>query len=536
MRPGEIAHNVTRGVFYLALEKAAGLFAGVAYFALLLRWLGPTKYGIMTLALSFTGLATLATGNFEVFLERFAAEYEAHGTLRTLRRAHVLALALKLGLGLVAAAVLVGLSPLLAVQFRTPELATLMPVLALIVAFDGFSTTGRATLYGLQRFRWVSGIAVLFHIVKTVMVGSLWGAKQGLPQLAIGLTALVLVQGAVSTMVPMWILRHAEDARAPTDPETAGPQAARPRHGMLRSMVAYCTPLLGARVTFMSGQNLGKIVLGKFIDTAQLGYFSFAFQTVERFVELVYTLPASLLPSFTRLVARDEHERLRAVLDQSLRLISVAGCVLSFGLFVFAREITLVIGSPLFEPSIPLVRILALVPMARTAQQPLTMLFQAMRLPGTVLRLAILKFATEFGSYFALLPAFGMFGAAWANLAGAVISYLAALVVLTRLFPDRVEAKMRAATAARATGLLAVLLLAALLFEWKLGHALSLTLRILLVPAGLLGVFALRLVVRQDLDKLAALQLRWELLRGVRDSVVRAAGRLVGVVEPGMGR
>jgi O-antigen/teichoic acid export membrane protein len=536
MKPGAIAHSVTRGAFYLVLEKVAALLSGVAYFALLLRWLGPTKYGIMTLALSFTGLATMATGNFEVFLERFAAEYEARGTLRTLRRAHLLALGLKLGLGLAAAAALVGLSPLLAVQFKTPELAMLMPILALTVAADGFATTGRATLYGLQRFPWVSGIAVLFHVAKTIMVGALWGALQGLPQLAVGLTVLTLAQGAASTIVPLWLLRRAEDPHDRSD--AAVPQAApgRADRGLLRAMMAYCTPLLGARVTFMSGQNLGKIVLGKLFDTAQLGFFSFAFQTVERFVELIYTLPASLLPSLTQLVARGERERLRSVLDQSLRLVSVAACALSFGLFVFARELTLLVGSPMFEPAVPLVRILALVPVARTAQQPLTMLFQALRLPGTVLRLAVLKFAAEFGSYFALLPLLGMFGAAWANLVGAVASYLAALVVLARVLPGKESAAARLATAARAAGLLAVLLAAGLLCDWKLGHAMSLAVRLLLIPAGLLGVFALGLIERQDLEKLAGIQLRWGPFRRLRDSVVGLADQVASVVAPGRAR
>ena len=539
MKAGEIAHSITRGAFYLALEKAAALLSGVAYFALLLRWLGPTKYGIMTLALSFAGLATMATGNFEVFLERYAAEYEAHGRLRTLRRAHLLALAVKLVLGVVAAAVLVALAPLLAVQFNTPQLAMLMPVLSLIVAFDGFSTTGRATLYGLQRFRWVSGIALLFHLVKTVMVGALWGARQGLPQLAIGLTALAVAQGAASTIVPLWLLRRAEDPAAGTHPpEPPRPAGARPApddrtlRGLVRSMAAYCVPLLGARITFMSGQNLSKIVLGKLFDTALLGYFSFAFQTIERFVELLYTVPSSLLPSLTQLVARDERKRLGTVFDQALRLISVAACALSFGLFVFARELTLLVGSPLFEPAIPLMRILALVPVVRTAQQPLTMVFQAMRLPGTVLRLAVLKFLVEFGSYFALLPILGIYGAAWANLAGALASYLGASFVMRRLVPDTPGPASRVAVAARTLGLLAVLLLAALLCDWRLGHAMSLTLRILLVPAGILGVFALELVQRQDLQKLAAIQLRWGPARQLRDWVVAGAARIAHAAEP----
>ena len=38
-------------------------------------------------------------------------------------------------------------------------------------------------------------------------------------------------------------------------------------------------------------------MLGKFFDPVALGLFSFAFQTVERFVGLVYAIPSSLLIS-----------------------------------------------------------------------------------------------------------------------------------------------------------------------------------------------------------------------------------------------
>ena len=60
----------------------------------------------------------------------------------------------------------------------------------------------------------------------------------------------------------------------------------------------------------------------------------------------------------------------------------------------------------------------------------------------------------------------------------------------------------------------------------------SLILRTLLVPAALLGVFALGLVHRQDLDKLSAIQLRWGPLRRVRDSVVGVAAYFARAVEP----
>jgi len=523
MKPGEVAHSVTRGAFYLAIEKATALLSGVAYFAILLRWMGPTKYGMMALALPFVGLATSATGNLEVFLERYSAEYLARNALHTLRKAHVLALLIKLALGVVAGTVVAWLAPFLARQFHIPELAMLLPILVPIITFDGFSTTGRATLYGLQRFRALSGIAVATHVVKIVMLALLWSARQGIEALAIALAALTVVQGLVTALVPLWQLRG--DVQ---DGPEAGPTPS--RSTLMRSMLAYCTPLLGARLTFLSGQNLGKIVLGKLYDPHLLGYFSFAFQTVERFVELAQTLPSALLPSFTHLVARGERERYRYIFDQALRLIQVVACALTFGLFTFAREITLIVGSPLFAPAIPLLRILALVPMVRTAQQPLTMLFQAMRLPGTVLRLALLKFGIEFGCYFLLLPSLGMTGAAVANVAGAVVSYVAALVMMDRILPDGARERMR--IAGMTVALMAPLLgLSALLYLLPLGPA-GLILRIALVPLALVGVFAIGLVNDYDVLKLSSLPVRSAAPRWARDFAVAVAGRLVRAFEP----
>jgi O-antigen/teichoic acid export membrane protein len=518
----EIAHSITRGAFYLAIEKASALLSGMAYFALLLRLLGPTKYGIMTLGLSFASLATMATGNFEMYLERYAAEFVARGRFQTLRSAHNLILAIKLGLGALASVPVIVAAPYLARQFNAPELAPLLPVLAVLVVSDGFATTSRATLFGIQQFRWVSLVAVMFHVTKTLLVVALWFSRQGLMAIGIGLATLTALQGIVLSLVPAWMLRQARD------PEGQAPVE---RGAMLSSIFGYCMPLLGARVTFTSGQNLSKIILGKLFTATELGYFSFAFQTVERFVELVHTLPSSLLPSLTQLVAREERERLRRVFDQSLRLIQVAAGTLSLGLFVFAHEITLLVGSPLFEPAVPLLRILALVPIARTAQQPLTMLFQALRQPYRVLWLALLKFVGEFGSYFVLLPLLGLPGAAWANLVGAVVSYLSALVLLARTVPE--GARERARTSLLAAALALPFLAAGMWLPARLAAPWSIAARLALLPVAVWTVFASGLVVRADLERLSGIPLTVRWMRVVRDTLVAAAGRLARAAQPG---
>ncbi len=518
---GGVFHSVTRGVFYLSIEKGAALLSGIAYFVLLLRWMGPTKYGMLSLALSFTGLATMATANFEVYLERYATEFHHRGQFRTLRRAMLLVLALKSTLAAIAAATLTALAPTLATQFDMPELRTVLPILAWTVLTDGLYMAGRSTLYGVQQFKLLSFIAIGFHVVKTVMVGAMWGLHWGLVELCVGLTVITIAQAILQFVIPLAMLRDARDATPASDAPPFGPRE------MLRQLVTYCAPLLGARLTFTSGANLGKVVIGKLFTATELGYFSFAYQTIERFVELMQTLPASALPAFTRLEAEGARDRLDQFAVQAHRVIQVLAAFTSLAIFAFAREITLFGGSPLFEPAIPLLRLLALVPFVRTAQQPLTMAFQALRQPGTVLRLEVLKFAIEFGCYFALVPVLGIGGPVCANLVAAVVSYVAALASLAVALPG--GARARAANALRvAVVYVPLVLLAWIVSASHLPLATSVALRAAVVVAGAATVFLFGLVVREDVERFADIPLESAWMRRAQAIAVGVGYQLTG--------
>ena len=284
-----------------------------------------------------------------MFLERYAAEYEARGRLRTLRRAHLLALGIKLGLGLVASAVLLALHAVArALLRRCPSCACCVPVLTrdggLRRALDH---RPRHALRHCSSFRWVALLAVLFHVAKTVMVGLLWWAQPRTRRA--GHRALGADRGAGAGVRPRC---RCGSCGAPGTASRRRPSA--PGAALLRSMFSYCVPLLGARITFMSGQNLSKIVLGKLFDAAAAGLLHVR------------------LPDHRALRRAGEHAAARRCCPRSptwSRAGSASGCAwsstrrsgssrslacaLSFGLFVFARELTLLVGSPLFEPAIP---------------------------------------------------------------------------------------------------------------------------------------------------------------------------------------
>ena len=522
MKRGEVARNVTRGAFFLGIERAVASLSTILYSALIARWLGPGQYGVFTLAFSMVTLATGLAGNADMYLERFAAEYEVRDRLRTLQSAFGIALAFKLALGLLAAVLLAVLAPRLADWYNLPALAVLLPYLVAFVVSDGFSTTGRAMLFSLQRYEWVSGLSLIFNVGRSVLAAALWNTHHGVRALAGGLSALAVIQALAIWVASVVVLRRARASR----PGSAGPEPP-PEPGLARQMFAYCAPLYGANLSFLSGQNIGKLVLGMVLNPAQLGFFAFAFGTVERIVEVVYTLPRALLPSLTQITANGDRERLHYIFGQAFRLVQVVACMVSLLLFVFAREIVLAMGGAMYQQAIPLLRILAIVPIVRTAQQPLTMLFQASRRPGFVLSLALVKLLTEVAGWVALviLLQLGATGACWANVLGAVAAFTGALILGRRLLPE--GSRERLGAMARSMALVLPLELVALAADRWLAPAPALGLRGLLPLAAFIGLFPLGLIVTYDLEKLSSLSLGGRWLVRARDGVVSAGGALV---------
>jgi PST family polysaccharide transporter len=526
VKSGEVARNLSRGAFFLGTEKIVTSASTILYSALIARWLGPSKYGMFALAYSAITLATAFTGNFENYLDRYAAEHHLLGRLGTLRRAFAIAFGLKFVLGLLASAVLVTLSPWLAARYRIPELGFLLPLLSAAIVADSLATTGRSLLFGLQRFGWVSTLSLVASVMRTALVWGLWTAGQGLRSLAIGMSLLALAQALLFGIAALVVL-----ARLRPVPRRADAPPGPPEAGLLRQMTAYCLPMLGANLSFLSGQSLGKLVLGLVIDPAHLGYFNFAFTTVERFVEIVNTLPRALLPSLAQIVAIGDRVRLHSVFNQAFRLMQVVACVVSFGLFVYAHEIVLLVGSRLFEPATPLLRVLALVPIVRTTQQPFTVLFQALRRPGYVLLAALVKLLAEGAGYLALVTlSLGVSWACWANVWGALASFACALLLARGLLPE--GERERFSVFQRSLLVLvpaAVLTLAA--DRW-LGDSLSLAIRLPLALSALLGVIALGLITRYDLEKLSTLTLRSPVLAWTRDRVVAGTERIIDLFGP----
>jgi O-antigen/teichoic acid export membrane protein len=552
---GQILKNVSRGSLYLTAEQLAALVAGLAYSIMVVRWLGPGSYGILTIGLAFIGIATMGTGNFELYLERYSAEYEARGAMSVLQRAHLLTLGLKCALGILVCTAVIAFSGPIARYYQntitqTTLLQHVVQLLGLLILFEGFTVTGRAVLFGLQRYGWIASISIVSQVIKIAIVAVLWWKGRGMLFLSAALVVVGGLQGVALTLAAVILVKRgraavaaqssatsmalaeadADEIRPPLPPDPL-PQT----KSLLSGIVRYTMPLYGARAAYVTGQNLSRLVLGTFVSPALLGYYSFALTMIERFATFIYALPFSILPSLTQLEARGDTLRFGRLLDKGFRLVTTAACAIATGLVLGAEPLTRIIGGTAYLPAVPVLRVLAIVLWLRTAQEPLTMAFYALRRTGSVLAIGVGRLTLEIGAILALLPLWSIRGAAWAAVVGAGFGLAAGLVFLTR---DVGRGARRVAVVAKT----AVLVLLASLASRALaglpgpGWVSSVFAFVVWVPLFLVAVFVADLVTEDDLSLAGGMDIRRPWLRGLRDRVVSAGlrfSRAVGSHRPG---
>jgi O-antigen/teichoic acid export membrane protein len=552
---GQILKNVSRGSLYLTAEQLAALVAGLAYSIMVVRWLGPGSYGILSLGLAIVQLAAIGTGNFEQYLERYSAEYEARGTMNVLQRAHLLTLLLKVSLGVLVATGIVAFSGMIASHYQHTVsqvglLARVLQLLGLLVLFEGFTVTGRAVLFGLQRYDWIAVISIFSQAFKIAIVAALWWRGKGmlflsaalvvvggLTACALTLAAVILVRRGRAAIAAKGSATSLALAEADTD-EVGPPLPADPlpqTRSLVSGIVRYTMPLFGARAAYVAAQNLSRIVLGNFLAPALLGYYSFALTMIERFATFVYALPYSILPSLTQLEALGDRARFVRLLDKGFRLVTTAACAIATGLVLCAGPLTRLIGGEAYLPAVPVLSVLAAVLWLRTAQEPLTMAFYALRRTGRVLAIGVGRLALEIGAIFALLPLWSIHGAAWAAVLGAGFGLTAGLVFLSR---ELGQSARRVAVVAKTAVLVVLSVLAsrALAGVPFPGWVAIVFTVVVWAPLFLVAVFVADLVTEDDLQLAAGMDIGRPWLRGLRDRIVSAGlrfSRAVGSHRPG---
>ena len=386
-RSENLDRSLVSGVAWTSAGKVA--VQAVRWLATLLiaRILSPADYGIVGMAVLFTGLVNLVSE-----LGIGAAIVHRQDRLTEDQIARLGGVALLTGLllaGFAAAA-----SPLVAAFFSEPGVRTVVMVMSLQFVLESIRVVPRSLLNRDLQFRTLALIEVVEGIVLAV-------ATLGLALGGLGYWAIVggiLIHSATGTLISVRVRSH---------------RIAWPRDlPSILSEVKFGAHLVLSRIGWYTYSNADFGVIGRMFGKSTLGDYTIGWNLASVPVERVTTIVSRIaLPIFSRLQDdRDEFRRSLRNITQALSFITFPAAV---GLALVADVFVLVVLGEKWTGAIQPLRILALAAILRSVTPVLTPALIGIGRPDLASRFSVIGALTLPPAFVLAALRFGPAGVAW---------------------------------------------------------------------------------------------------------------------------
>lgn len=395
--------NAQRDAVFVFFVRAAS--AGILYLSqiVLARWMGAAEYGIYvwvwTLVLILGGLSHLGVGTS---LVRLIPTYRESGQLDSLRGLVIGVRWLALFSGSV-----VALAAYLLIRFNADVFAEayLVPAVLGIVCIPLFAMTDVQD--GLGRAQgWLSIALVPPYVLRPVvlLVTTALAHAIGLPMDATTAIFAAIVACWAAAMVQTLMVQQRLDAEIP----------AGPRNYHFGTWIGSSLPLLVIYAGELVLQNVDLLILSAHLPPEQVGMYFAAAKTMALVMFVHYAVGSALAKDFASLHARGDSVALAAFARDAVKWtfwpsLAAAAVILALG------KPLLWLFSPAFMDAYPVMIVLATGFLVRAAVGPAEFLLNALGEQKLCAAVAVVTMVTDIALNLALVPAFGMLGAAGAT-------------------------------------------------------------------------------------------------------------------------
>jgi O-antigen/teichoic acid export membrane protein len=324
---------VARSVFWLVWSRGVVQLLAFVTTVLVARILAPADYGVMALASAFIGAAnTLA----EMGLGRAIIQFRDL-TKRELDTCFWITMAL----ASIGYAVLSLGARIIAHWFSIPQLAEVLPILALVLPLTACSVVSDSLLR--QRL-------ALDRISQAEIVGGLTTLPVVLSCAFAGLGVWALVIGAVLYPGLRSIIIF---ALAPWRPgfRIGGPRA--------KDVLHFSLTTLGANILWSLGEQADLVVIGKITGQATTGLYSMGKQLAllpgQKMSSIVNTLNSPIMAELQTNI-----DAMRVAFYRTVRLTAAITLPVSTGMMLVADELVAILLGPQWAPMVPVLRLLCL--------------------------------------------------------------------------------------------------------------------------------------------------------------------------------
>ncbi len=378
------------------------------------RLLGAERFGLFSLLVAITAPLGILNAGLAQATTKYVAQFGASQMWSNAARMIETTMLFNFAWGLLGALLLWLGAPWIATKlfqlspdmFR--EAMWAFRLTGIIWLLSQISGTYQAVITGLQDFRTLTSIQ-FFQQLATYGLGSVvllfiprvWAVL--VPQIVVGMFLIGLCFRFINKRIP-------EVRWSPHwDKESA------------RLSIGFSSWQVVDSVTATAANQADRLVLGSFVDTAAVGYYSVAAAAQARLVGFVWTLFAAVFPAISSLSASSGQSE-RLILNYGWKVSLFAGVLYSTAFVVGPEFLQIWLGNSVSVKAAPILRVLMGVALAGL---PSAILAQYLLGHGLTKWSTLSSFFTSvlsLGLTWVFVKHFGVGGAAWGGLVGLILT------------------------------------------------------------------------------------------------------------------
>jgi O-antigen/teichoic acid export membrane protein len=300
------------------------------------RYLGPAALGQLRLGVSLWAVAgvVVAFGTETLLTKEFSRD-PARASSLVGGAATVQLLAF--------GASCVGVAAFVVLAGYDRQVAMIVAIIGVSIAFQPFVTNARAVLFGLERMERVAVVDVLSKVVYLLMVLLLIAVGADV----LGIAAASVAPAATAAVAMTWVLRRFGIP-------------ARPRLRGLSRVARDGRQYLAIGFTVVAYQQIDIVVISLLVAEETLGWYSTADTLFSSLLFVPTILMTSLFPAMARLHAEDTVEAGRMV-RRAAGLLLLAGVPIGLGTVAVATPLSVLLFGPAFTQTGPVLAVLGIV-------------------------------------------------------------------------------------------------------------------------------------------------------------------------------
>lgn len=321
-RARKFAIDIGWGLFGLVISLMITFLLRIS----LARGLGPSGLGTFALIMIVLEVAIIAgTFGTPIALVKYAAEYKRKG--EQLNQITTSAFVNSIALGVIIGILLYALSAPIAAIFDKVELARLIKILAFAIPCITFLDTWQGLLVGLREMNIYAYLLILRNLLTTIFIIVLIELGFGIE----GAVAGIVLAGLAGCLFGIvYLKKYFRLILAHLFPD-------------VKKLILFGGQVCGANAVNFAANQLNVIILGYFLPSASVGYYTAAVSISVVLGIIPEAIQKISIPVTSEYWSGNNHQGLHKILDKMMKYSASIVLPLGLGMYFFAGEITTLI-------------------------------------------------------------------------------------------------------------------------------------------------------------------------------------------------